>query len=87
MTRTKALGFYDREGVLDEGRLASHEGEELAAIVASFFPTIAKDILRVRCSGIIKPVPGRSLLKYRVGDFSRLADSLHFGGLISRSAL
>jgi len=49
---TKALGFYGR---LDECRLASHEGVELAAIVASFFPTIAKDIWRVRCSGIIKP--------------------------------
>jgi NitT/TauT family transport system substrate-binding protein len=64
--------------------LVDHGGEELAVIVAPFFPSIAKDILasslqRYHQAGIWATTPEMS----RQG-FSRLADSLQSGGFVSR---
>jgi NitT/TauT family transport system substrate-binding protein len=63
--------------------LAAHTAEELAAIVAPFFPDIALAVLehalrRYRAAGIWSEQPAIS----RQG-FARLADSLRSGGFIS----
>jgi NitT/TauT family transport system substrate-binding protein len=63
--------------------LAAHTGEELAGVVAAFFPDVAPAVLedalrRYRQAGIWSARPEIS----REG-FSRLADSLRSGGFIS----
>jgi NitT/TauT family transport system substrate-binding protein len=67
-----------------ESWLGDHGGEELAAVVAPFFPNVASDILtsslrRYHEAGIWALSPEVS----REG-FARLAASLHSGGFISR---
>src|SRR5262249_21692855 len=64
--------------------LAQHDADELAVVVAPYFPDIEKDILssalaRYHQAGIWAKTPEMS----RQG-FSRLAESLRSGGFISR---
>ena len=66
--------------------LADHSAEELALVVAPFFPEIAGNILSSSLRRYLEAGIWASATEVSRPGFSRLADSLQSGGFISRPA-